>query len=126
MLPNETAIGGINSGGRALQRFRREAGYRSAKEFARAIGMPYTTYARYENQDDGPDRAIPMPTAWKLADALGCSIDELVGRSAEETEGGRIQRMYNALTPGSRERLDEFLDFIEYREHMIASQGRWQ
>lgn len=37
-----------------------------------------------------------------------------------------MQRMCDRLSPGSRERVDEFLDFIEYREHMIASQGRWK
>ena len=67
-----------------------------------------------------------MGAAWKIADALGCSIDVVVGRYAKDDEGTRIQRMYDTLTPGSKRRVDEFMDYIEYREHMIASQGRWQ
>ena len=125
MLPPNINAENTGGGARSLQRFRRDAGYRTAKDFARAVGVPYTTYARYEGQDDGPDRAIPMPMAWRLADALGCTIDELVGRGAKATDGGRVQRLYDRLTPGSRARMDEYLDFIAYREHMVASQGRW-
>ena len=67
-----------------------------------------------------------MGAAWKIADALGCSIDVVVGSYDDDDEATRVQRMYDRLTPGSRERVDEFLDFIEYREHMIASQVRWK
>lgn len=68
----------------------------------------------------------PWGAAWKIADALGCSIDVVVGRYDDDDEATRVQRMYDRLSPGSRELVDEFLDFIEYREHMIASQGRWK
>lgn len=67
-----------------------------------------------------------MRAAWKIADALGCSIDLVVGRELHESDGSKVQRMYNALTPGSRKRLDEYLDFIEYREHVMAQQRRWE
>ena len=113
-------------GRRTLQQLRREAGFKSGKEFADFLGVPAPTYARYERQDDGPDTGIPMRAAWRIADALGCSIDLVVGRELDEGEASRIQRMYNALTPGSRERLDEYLDFIEYREHVMAQQRRWE
>lgn len=114
------------SGRRTLQQLRREAGFRSGKEFADRLGIPAPTYARYERQPDGPETGIPMKAAWRIADALGCSIDLVVGRELDEGEASRIQRMYNALTPGSRERLDEYLDFIEYREHVVAQQRRWE
>ncbi|MDO4401302.1 MAG: DMT family transporter, partial [Coriobacteriia bacterium] len=81
---------------------------------------------RKEEIADEPDNRILMGAAWKIADALGCSIDVVVGRYDEDDEAMRIQRMHDSFTPGSRERVDEFLDFIEYREHMIASQGRWK
>ena len=125
MLANTTEVSRPHGGGRTLQRLRREAGYRSAKDFAQAIGMPATTYARYERQEDGPDRSIPLPTAWKLADELGCSIDFLVGRTGEESRGEKVQRTYNALSESHKERFDEYLDFIEYREHVMAQQRRW-
>ena len=113
------------SGKRTLQQLRREAGFRSGKEFADFLGVPAPTYARYERQPDGPDSAIPMKAAWRIADALGCSIDLVVGRDPDESEGSKVQRMYNALSDSSRERLDEYLDFIEYREHVVAQQRRW-
>lgn len=68
----------------------------------------------------------PWGAAWKIADALGCSIDVVVGRYDDDDEATRVRRTYDRLSPGSRELVDEFLDFIEYREHMIASQGRWK
>ena len=68
-------------GKRTLQRLRREAGYRSAKDFAAVLGIPTSTYARYERQPEGPDCAIPLSSAWQIADALGCSIDLVVGRT---------------------------------------------
>ena len=123
---HSTAINSRLAGGKkTLQGLRREAGYRSAREFAERLGIPAPTYARYERQPDTPDTKIPMGAAWRIADALGCTIDLVVGREREEGEGARVQRMYDALTPGSRERVDEYLDFIEYREHMVAAQGRW-
>lgn len=118
--------GSPQSGRRTLQTLRRKAGYASARAFAERLGIPAPTYAKYERQPETPDNRIPMGAAWKIADALGCSIDVVVGRYDEDDEAMRIQRMYDSLTLGSRERVDEFLDFIEYREHMIASQGRWK
>lgn len=113
-------------GRRSLQQLRREAGYGSAKEFAERLQIPAPTYARYERQPDGPDTGIPMKAAWHIADVLGCSIDLVVGRDADEAQGSKVQRMYNALSDSSRRRVDEYLDFIEYRERVIASQRRWE
>ena len=113
-------------GRRTLQNLRRKAGYASARAFAERLGIPAPTYAKYERQPETPDNRIPMGAAWKIADVLGCSIDVVVGRYEEDDDASRIQRMYDSLTPGSRQRVDEFLDFIEYREHMIAMQGRWK
>jgi len=128
MAPQSTTAttGQDKHGRRTLQSLRREAGYASARAFAERLGIPAPTYAKYERQPETPDNRIPMGAAWKIADALGCSIDVVVGRYADDDEATRVQRMYDRLTPGSRERVDEFLDFIEYREHMIASQGRWK
>ena len=50
-------------GKRTLQRLRREAGYRSAKDFAAVLGIPASTYARYERQPEGPGCAIPLSSA---------------------------------------------------------------
>ena len=54
---------------------RREAGYRSAKDFAEVLNIPSSTYARYERAVECPECGIPLAAAWQIADALGCSID---------------------------------------------------
>ena len=115
------------NGKRTLQRLRREAGYRSAKEFARTLDIPAPTYARYERQPESPECKIPMGAAWRIADILGCSIDVVVGRISDDQEReGNIQSFYDSLSESSRSRMDEYMSFIEYRERMIEAQGRWQ
>ena len=113
------------SGKRTLQRLRREAGYRSAKEFAEALGIPGSTYARYERAGDGADCGIPLPAAWQIADRLGCSIDLVVGREdidAPEPEG--IQPRYDALSADGRALVDSYLSYVELGERAARSQGR--
>lgn len=93
-----------------LQELRKQAGYRTAPEFARAMEIPESTYARYES---GPDK-IPLDKAWRLADVFGCSIDALVGREHIEVGDarGEVQRAYDALSPDSRGALDKYLAFL--------------
>ena len=113
------------SGKRTLQRLRRQAGYRSAKDFAEALGIPGSTYARYERAGDGAGCGIPLPAAWQIADALGCSIDLVVGREdidAPEPEG--IQPRYDALSADGRALVDSYLAYVELGERAARSQGR--
>ena len=113
------------SGKRTLQRLRRQTGYRSAKDFAEALGIPGSTYARYERAGDGAGCGIPLPAAWQIADALGCSIDLVVGREdidAPEPEG--IQPRYDALSPEGRNLVDSYLSYVELGERAARSQGR--
>ena len=124
LTPSRTSKRPVN-GKRTLQRLRREAGYRSAKEFAEALGIPGSTYARYERAGDGADCGIPLPAAWQIADALGCSIDLVVGREdidAPEPEG--IQPRYDALSPEGRNLVDSYLSYVELGERAAHSQGR--
>ena len=113
------------SGKRTLQRLRREAGYRSAKEFAEALGIPGSTYARYERAGDGADCSIPLPAAWQIADKLGCSIDLVIGREdidAPDPEG--IQPRYDSLSPEGSALVDSYLSYVELGERAARSQGR--
>ena len=94
----------------ALQELRKAAGYRTAKEFAAAVEIPLTTYARYESS---PEK-IPLPVAWRFADMFGVPIDLIVGRS-EQPEGpirGEVQARYDALAPEYRAMLDSYLEFL--------------
>lgn len=93
-----------------LQELRKQAGYRTASEFARAMDIPESTYARYESS---PDK-IPLDKAWRLADVFGCSIDAIVGRENIEVGDarGEVQRAYDALSPDSKVALDKYLAFL--------------
>ncbi len=117
----------VSKGKRTLQRMRREAGFRSAKDFAERVGIPMSTYARYERAGDGPECGIPLPSAWAIADALGCSIDLVVGREDIDAGGGdSIQDRVEALSRTGREMHDDYLRFLEFREGSNASQDwRW-
>lgn len=99
----------------ALQDLRKSTGYKTSKEFAALMGIPATTYSRYENE---PEK-IPLKTAWVLADKLGCSIDLIVGRTALDAPQsgaddlrGRVQRLYDDLSPRLKESLDDYMAFL--------------
>ena len=59
-----------------LQRIRNERGFKSARAFAEHIGMNVYTYTDYEQGR----RSFSLDVAWEFADALECTLDELVGR----------------------------------------------
>lgn len=102
---------------RQLQRLRREAGFRSAKEFAAELGVPESTYARYERATEGPDCGIPLSAAWAIADRLGESIDVVVGReSMDVPHVVTLDERADALGPEGRRMLADFMDYLEARE----------
>lgn len=99
-----------------LQRLRREAGFATAKDFAARVGVPASTYSRYERAPEGPDCGIPLPSAWAMADELGCSIDVLVGRvDIDERPETTWDDRVCALNVMDREIVTSFIEFIEER-----------
>ena len=64
-----------------LYELRRNRGYKNARDFAHLLNVSPVTYSGYETNPS----QIPMHRAWKIADLLGCTIDEVVGRSLSET-----------------------------------------
>lgn len=62
--------------GKALQRARKNAGFKSAKAFAEHMGLSVGTYTDYEQGRT----AFNYEQAWLMADELKCSMDELGGR----------------------------------------------
>lgn len=108
----------------SLRRLRKAAGWPTAKAFSDSIGMAAPTYARYEQSGDGPETAIPMKAAFVIADALGCSIDALVGREQGEASiaRGDLQRRYEALSDDGKQLVDDFLNMAEMREERAERQ----
>lgn len=112
---------------RTLQLLREEAGFTSAKDFARVLGLPETTYSRYERQPNNINTGVPIKSAWLIADFLNCSIDLVVGREdiAGRYSRSSIQRFYDNLSEGGRERFDEYMRFLASREEATTSGRRW-
>lgn len=95
----------------ALKEIRKAAGFRTAKEFAAELGIPPTTYARYEQKGEH----IPMTTAIMMADYLNVTLDSLVGRvCGSEVEVGEQQRLYDLLSPRGKARVDEFMAYQQW------------
>lgn len=66
-----------------LRYYREQAGYKTAKEFADILNIPYNTYTAYENQKREPKLEMLI----KIADLLNISLDDLLGRTpADEDE----------------------------------------
>lgn len=89
-----------------LQELRKAAGYGSARAFAEAVGISVNTYTGYEQ-----DRIkLTLEKAWQLADALGCTLDELAGRDFPQPEyadprQAELNRCWDECGEDRRERI---------------------
>ena len=120
-----TASDGSSADPGPLAALRKVAGYRNAKDFAALLGVPTSTYSRWERGARGPESRIPLRYAWRIADLFGCTIDAVVGRVDAPAPGERdISARYRALSESGRARLDEYVLFLEFRDRMIAPDGR--
>lgn len=60
--------------GKRLRLFRQKAGYRTAKDFAKKLELPYPTYVAYENADREPRYELLE----KICQLLNVSADDLL------------------------------------------------
>lgn len=97
-----------------IKRLREQAGLSQA-ELAERVGVKTRTLGSWERGEREPD----LMTAWMLADAMDCTIDELAGRpkptGVEGYEFGdphfeRIERAYSELNRDSQMLLAEFAE----------------
>ena len=94
--------------GKNLQRLRKEAGFRSAKSFAESVGLNPGTYTSYEQGE----RSFTYETAWDMADALHCTLDELGGRSFDarkfsDPRQEKMNRAYESLSDPEKETMSK-------------------
>ena len=75
-----------------LRKYREQAGFKSAKEFADFINLPYTTYVNYEKEKNNREPRFDIVS--KIAKALNISIDQLMGFEKPED---KIQRYRQKL-----------------------------
>lgn len=110
----------------SLKTLRKAAGFKTAKAFAEFMGMPATTYSKYELSAEDGEVSMPLKSAWAIADALGCTIDALVGRGdiPEAGMSGDIQRRYDALSDDGKQLVEDFMAMTEKREARAAEQRR--
>lgn len=106
-----------------LAELRRAAGYRSSKEFAAVLGIPATTYSRYERTLSDPNSGIPLRAAWAIADKLNCSIDAIVGRSdnGDVETNHDLNMFYRSLSESGQTMLDEYVKFLDFRDRVLAA-----
>ena len=62
-----------------LKHYRKAAGFKTARDFAEHISVPYTTYISYENKDCEPKYEVLC----KIASMLVVTTDELLGHNGE-------------------------------------------
>lgn len=59
----------------------------------------------------------PLPTAWQIADALGCSIGSAVGcEDVDASAAEDVQPRYDALSAEDRALVDSYLSYVEFGE----------
>ena len=92
-----------------LKELRKAAGFGSAAAFAERIGQNQNTYASYEQGR----RPLPIDVACDICDALGCSLDELMGR-VPHTEYRSVD--VSSLSDGGRQAVEEVAEFTRHRE----------
>lgn len=63
-----------------LQELREQAGYATARQFAKAIGLPQSTYQTYESGKSEPKASVLI----KIASALHISVNDLLGYAPDE------------------------------------------
>lgn len=65
-----------------LMRLRKEAGYRSRKQIADALGISERKYKSWETEET----RLTLDDACDIADFLHCTLDELAGRDFSPSE----------------------------------------
>lgn len=85
-----------------LKKYREQAGFKQAKEFAQFLDIPYTSYMAYENKGSFPNEK----TLIKIADALHVSIDDLLGRKISNYKSllNKCQKMDFIVLPDNTSR----------------------
>ena len=103
---------------KSIKDLREEKGYRSAREFAEALGIAASSMSRYDRDPE----TIPMKHAIAMADLLECSVDEIVGRTPVTSGRNELQEFYDGLLPETRALMDEFIEFARAKDEKARQQ----
>lgn len=79
-----------------LKYYREKSGYKTAKDFADVLNIPYTSYVAYENKGREPKYEMLC----KIADLLEVSTDDLLGRTSNilgNKEDKRLKKLLDEI-----------------------------
>lgn len=102
--------------GKNIQLLRKSAGFKSAAAFAEFAGFETSCYTEYEQGR----RSMAFDAAWRIADALDCSLDTLGGRNWSPMETQQNQ------TPEEGELIACYRQSTEKRRSKILETARDQ
>lgn len=93
-----------------LRRLRLAAGI-SQRELARRIGQQNSNIAYWENTGKTPRSDLLRP----IADALGCSVEELLGNKPQPTrpQGGKMRQLFEEASKLPRRQQAKIVEFVE-------------
>ena len=95
-----------------LRHYRELAGYKTAKDFASALNIPYNTYTAYENQKREPKLDMVV----KIANILNISTDELLGR----TVANKTEQLKNKIINVLKHSNDKYFEIKNIDSSMIT------
>lgn len=74
-----------------LKKLRKYAGFKTQSEFAAQLGVPSRRYESWERQE----AMMSLEQAYNVTEALGCTLDELVGRKPIRSYANPKQAILN-------------------------------
>lgn len=95
-----------------LKYYREKSGYKTAKDFADVLNIPYTSYVAYENKGREPKYEMLC----KIADLLEVSTDDLLGRTSNilgNNEDENLKIIINKLLKQNNEKELYKFDHLE-------------
>ena len=93
-----------------LEMARKRAGFDTASDAARAMGVPVQTYLAHENGS----RAFDVETALKYARKFQVPIGWLAGGAGEPSDAP-VDRIYSELSPEAQKQALDYLKFLKER-----------
>ena len=101
---------------------RKALGWKSAIEFAEALGMPYPTLRDIETGASGGRKE----NIEKIAKKLNCTVSDLYSesKSSARSEDSLVARIIELLPSASEEKLKAVLDLLDHHEEKAKSRAR--
>lgn len=102
-----------------LVTLRKREGFETAKAFAEALDVPYSTYRRYEAE---PDK-MPASAVRDIAEFCGVSADVVIGCVPIDRYDAPVQDFYDKLTAEGRELFGQLMEVVAQRDANLKKQA---